>query len=97
MTKSLYVGNLPWSTTEDEIHDLFANYGEVYSAKLIIDRETRRSRGFGFVEIAKADASRAASALNGYVLNGRPLRVNEAERKAPPPPRGPRMQREMRY
>jgi RNA recognition motif-containing protein len=62
----------------------------------MIDRETGRSRGFAFVEIAKANAARAVSALNGYVLAGRPLRVNEAERKAPPHPRGPHAQPEMR-
>ena len=52
MTKSLYVGNLPWSATEDDVRDLFAPYGEVTSVKLVSDRETGRARGFGFVEMA---------------------------------------------
>lgn len=53
MTKSLYVGNLPWSATEDDVRDLFAPYGEVTSVKLVSDRETGRARGFGFVEMAR--------------------------------------------
>jgi RNA recognition motif-containing protein len=97
MTRSLYVGNLPWSATEDEVHDLFARYGEVYSVTLKTERETGRSRGFGFVEIARVDAAGAVDALNGYVFCGRPLRVNEAAPKAPPSPRGPRASREVRY
>ena len=61
MTKSLYVGNLPWSATEDDVRDLFAPYGEVTSVKLVSDRETGRARGFGFVEMAGAKAFRPLS------------------------------------
>jgi len=78
MTK-LYVGNLPWSASEDDLKDLFSPVGEVLSAKLITDRETGRSRGFGFVEMETADANAAISQLNGQDYGGRPLRVNEAQ------------------
>jgi RNA recognition motif-containing protein len=80
MTK-LYVGNLPWSATEDDIRDLFTDIGEVHSANLILDRETRRSRGFAFVEMGQADAERAISQLNGKEFQGRSLRINEAQEK----------------
>ena len=71
MTKSLYVGNLPWSATEDDVRDLFAPYGEVTSVKLVSDRETGRARGFGFVEMA-------SEALDNFSFSGRNLKVNEA-------------------
>ena len=87
MSKSLYVGNLPWSATEDEVRDLFANHGNVTSVKLISDRETGRARGFGFVEIDAADAATAVEALDGASYGGRTLRVNEAQPRAPRPPR----------
>jgi RNA recognition motif-containing protein len=77
MTK-LYVGNLPWTATEDDIRALFTSVGDVQSANLILDRETRRSRGFAFVEMNQADAERAISQLNGKDFQGRDLRVNEA-------------------
>ena len=64
MTKSLYVGNLPWSATEDDVRDLFAPYGEVTSVKLVSDRETGRARGFGFVELAFSGVLRHVT-LNG--------------------------------
>jgi len=80
MTK-LYVGNLPWSATEEDIRTLFASVGEVQSANLILDRETRRSRGFAFVEMGQADAERAISQLNGKDFQGRDLRINEAQEK----------------
>jgi hypothetical protein len=80
MTK-LYVGNLPWSATEDDIRELFTSVGEVQSANLILDRETRRSRGFAFVEMSQADAERAISQLNGKDFQGRDLRINEAQEK----------------
>ena len=83
MTKSLYVGNLPWSATEDEIRSLFANHGSVSSVKLVSDRETGRARGFGFVEMDEADAINAISALDGKEVDGRNLRVNKAEPKKP--------------
>jgi RNA recognition motif-containing protein len=80
MTK-LYVGNLPWTATEDDIQTLFSTVGEVQSASLILDRETRRSRGFAFVEMSQADAERAISQLNGKDFQGRDLRINEAQEK----------------
>lgn len=87
MTKSLYVGNLPWSATEDEVRSLFAAHGNVSSVKLVSDRETGRARGFGFVEMDAADASSAMEALDGTNFGGRTLRVNEAQPKAPRQPR----------
>ena len=83
MATSIYIGNLAWSTTEDSISNLFSNYGNVISVKLPLDRENGRPRGFGFVEMDDADASRAISALNGQDLDGRTLRVNKAEPKKP--------------
>ena len=87
MTKSLYVGNLPWSATEDEVRSLFAAHGNVSSVKLVSDRETGRARGFGFVEMDAADATSAMEALDGTSFGGRTLRVNEAQPKAPRQPR----------
>lgn len=83
MSKKLYVGNLPFSTNEDEIRDLFAAYGDVTSVKLIVDRETGRLRGFGFVEMASDGADAAMQSLNGKAFGGRDLRVNEAEERQP--------------
>ena len=79
MTKNIYVGNLSWSCTDDELHGLFAAYGEVSSARIIEDRETGRSRGFGFVEMDADGAAQAIESLNGSNFNGRDLRVNEAQ------------------
>jgi RNA recognition motif-containing protein len=76
---SIYVGNLPFSATEDDVRNLFESHGAVNSVKLITDRETGRPRGFGFVEMDEASAHRAISALNGTSLSGRALRINEAE------------------
>ncbi len=87
MSKSIYVGNLPWSATEDQVRNLFAEYGTVNSVNLVSDRETGRARGFGFVEMAAADADAAIQALNGSNMDGRSLKVNEAQ------PRAPRQQR----
>jgi len=78
MTK-IYVGNLPFSATESEVRDLFAQHGTVESVALPSDRETGRPRGFGFVEMPQADAQAAMQALNGFNMGGRPLRVNEAQ------------------
>jgi RNA recognition motif-containing protein len=78
MTK-LYVGNLSFDTTEDSLRALFSQHGSVESTKLITDRDTGRPRGFGFVEMSNADASRAMQALNGKEFEGRTLRVNEAQ------------------
>lgn len=87
MSKSLYVGNLPWSATEEEVRNLFANHGNVNSVKLVSDRETGRARGFGFVEMEDADAAGAIEALDGMSFGGRTLRVNEAQPRAPRQPR----------
>src|SRR5512139_2887009 len=78
MTK-IYVGNLPFSATEPDVRELFAQHGTVESVALPTDRETGRQRGFGFVEMPQADAQRAMQALNGFNMGGRPLRVNEAQ------------------
>ncbi len=80
MTK-LYVGNLPFSATEDTVRALFAEYGTVDTVALINDRDTGQPRGFGFVEMNNADASRAMQTLNGKDFGGRPLKVNEAQDK----------------
>ena len=75
----LYVGNLSYNTSENDLRDAFSAYGEVASAKIITDRDTGRSKGFGFVEFNDDDAARKAMAsLNGADLGGRPLTVNEA-------------------
>ena len=83
MTK-LYVGNLPFSATEDSVRDAFAAHGTVEKVALINDRDTGRPRGFGFIEMSNADASRAMQAMNGKEMDGRMLKVNEAQDK----PRG---------
>jgi len=89
--KSIYVGNLPFSASEDEVRDLFAEYGEVNEVRLITDRDTGRPRGFGFVRMAPADADAAIEALNGTDMGGRTLRINEAQdRKPQGGHRGPR-------
>jgi RNA recognition motif-containing protein len=79
--KKMYVGNLPWSTTEDDLKELFASYGEVHSVAVITDRETGRSRGFGFVEMDPDNADNAMRELDGRDFGGRNLRVNEAQKK----------------
>lgn len=79
MATKLYVGNFPWSTTEDDLRNVFEQYGEVKSVKLVTDRETGRSRGFAFIEFADADACQEAMDVeNGRDLNGRELKVREA-------------------
>ena len=87
MSMTLYVGNLPFSAAQDEVQDLFAAHGEVVSVKLMMDRDTGRPRGFGFVEMENDGAKSAMSALNGTQFQGRALRVNEAEQRAPRPQR----------
>jgi len=80
MAMKLYVGNLPFSTTNQDLNDIFGEIGAVESCNVIEDRETGRSRGFGFVEMAnKEDGERAISELNGKEVNGRELKVNEAK------------------
>lgn len=80
MTK-LYVGNLPFTATDEAVNALFSKHGTVDKVSLITDRDTGRPRGFGFVEMSRADASRAIQNLNGKDLGGRPLRVNEAQER----------------
>jgi RNA recognition motif-containing protein len=81
--KSIYVGNLPYSATEEDIRNLFTPYGIVHAVKLVSDRETGKPRGFGFVEMEDSMAINAISALNGKDLGGRSLRINEARERAP--------------
>jgi RNA recognition motif-containing protein len=76
--KKIYVGNLPFSATEDELRQLFTEHGAVESINMITDRQTGQPRGFGFIEMAPADADLAIQALNGTDLGGRSLNVNEA-------------------
>jgi RNA recognition motif-containing protein len=76
--KKIYVGNLPWSADDNALRDLFSTIGEVHSAAVIADRDTGRSRGFGFIEMENGDADKAISELNGKELDGRELRINEA-------------------
>ncbi len=78
MTKKLYVGNLPFQTTEEDLSDLFSQAGNVESVRIITDRDTGRSRGFGFVEMGDEEADKAVESLNGTEMGGRPLTVNEA-------------------
>jgi RNA recognition motif-containing protein len=78
--KKLYVGNLPFSTTEEDLREMFEQHGPTVSVRVITDRETGRSRGFGFVEFEEeSSAEKALQALNGAELGGRSLRVNEAQ------------------
>ena len=78
----IYVGNLPYSTTDEDLRGLFAAHGEVASARVVIDRMSERSKGFGFVEMAdRAQAQKAIDALNGFECEGRSLRVKESQPK----------------
>jgi RNA recognition motif-containing protein len=88
MAKNIYVGNLVWDANQDDLYNLFKEYGQVARAQVIEDRETGRSRGFGFVEMANdSEADNAINALNGQPFKGRNLTVNEAK---PREERGPR-------
>ena len=79
---NIYVGNIAWGISEEELEALFAQYGEVDSVRIITDRESGRSKGFGFVEMATADSANAAiEALNGNDFGGRDLRVNQAKER----------------
>ena len=82
--KNIYVGNLPFQTTEEDLRRLFEPFGAVDQASVVSDRDTGRSRGFGFVEMPQDDeGSKAIEALDGSDLDGRALRVNEAKPRAP--------------
>ena len=84
MAKKLYVGNLPYSVDDESLHSKFAQFGEVQSAKVITDRESGRSKGFGFVEMSDDSAADTAiEKLNGADLNGRAINVSEARPQAP--------------
>jgi RNA recognition motif-containing protein len=78
MTKTLYFGNLPWAATNEDLTNAVTQYAEVLSARIATDRETGRSRGFGFVEVPADKAEAVIEALNGAEWGGRPLTVNEA-------------------
>ena len=81
---NLYVGNLPYTTNENDLSDLFAQFGEVISAKVITDRYSGQSKGFGFVEMTNRDeAEQAIAQLNDSEVNGRRIKVNEAKPRAP--------------
>ena len=83
MSTNLFVGNLTYSTTNADLESLFAEHGEVKSAQVITDRETGRSRGFGFVEMTTPESAKAATeALNGKDVDGRALTVNEAKERS---------------
>ena len=85
---NIYVGNLPYSTDRDELRAVFEQYGEVSSARVVADRETGRSRGYGFVEMPNAEQAQAAiEALNGKEIGGRKAVVNEARPREERPPR----------
>jgi RNA recognition motif-containing protein len=86
---NIYVANIPWKTTEEQLKQLFSEYGDVSSAKIIMDKVTQRSRGFGFVEMPDDDAARQAiNSLNGFSFQGKNLVVNEARPKEDRPAGG---------
>ena len=75
----LYVGNLPYNIDDSSLRGLFEAYGEVHSARVVSDRDSGQSKGFGFVEMSNSDANKAMGALNGREIDGRAIRVNEAK------------------
>lgn len=81
MGRTLYVGNLPWGTKPEDLAEAFKSYGEVHGSRIITDRETGRSRGFGFVEVEDEAADKMIEAMNGADFQGRALTVNEAKPK----------------
>lgn len=84
MANKLFVGSLAWSATDDDLANFFGGVGTVVSAKVIVDRETNRSKGFGFVEMSSdEEAKDAIDKLNGKELNGRPIAISEARPQAP--------------
>jgi RNA recognition motif-containing protein len=91
---NIYVSNLPFAVTDEDIRSYFAEYGEVTSAKVIMDKYTNRSKGFGFVEMSDdAAAEKAIAELNGATIEGRQIRVNVARPKEERPARQPRQER----
>jgi RNA recognition motif-containing protein len=85
--KSIYVGNLPFGTTEAEVRGLFKDYGNLEAVRMIADRDTGRLKGFGFVELESADANKAIRELDGKDFGGRSLKVNEARERQDRPQR----------
>jgi RNA recognition motif-containing protein len=85
---TIYVGNLSFNATEQDVRSLFERHGKVDSVKLIMDRETGKPRGFGFVDMEQNEAQAAIQGLNGHQMNGRPLRVNEAQERPQRPRQG---------
>lgn len=84
MNKKLFVGGLSWGTTDESLRQAFTGFGEVTEAKVITDRDTGRSRGFGFVTFAQEEEAKAAiSKMDGTSLDGKVIRVNEAQEKSP--------------
>ena len=84
MAKKLFVGSLPYSTTSDQLRDIFAKIGQIVEANVVMDKMTGRSRGFGFVEMAtEEDAKKAVETLNGTEIDGRKIFVSEARPQAP--------------
>lgn len=81
--RKLYIGNLPWGATDEQLRDLFTPHGEVHSVAIITDRETGRSRGFAFVEMDDEGAGRALTQADGKEIDGRPIRVSEARERVP--------------
>ncbi|MBK89995.1 MAG: RNA-binding protein [Chloroflexi bacterium] len=77
----IYVGNLPWAVDDKDLEELFSEYGDVESAKVIKYKDSNRSKGFGFVEMDDESASKAIEALEGHELDGRPLKVNQSRGK----------------
>lgn len=84
---NIFVSNINYATKEESLHDLFSEFGEVSSAKIITDRETGRSRGFGFVEMGDEDGKNAVEALNGRELDGKQLNISEAKPREEKPRR----------
>lgn len=82
MAKTIFVGNLPWSTADADLSAMFSQFGTVLSAHVITDKFSGRSRGFGFVDMEDADAEKAIAGMAGYKLNDRELTVNEAKPKS---------------
>ena len=87
MATRLYVGNLPFSATEDEVRTMFSEFGTVETAELVMDRDSGRPRGFGFVQMDAEGAANAIKSLDGKDMNGRALNVNEAKERTARPRR----------